>query len=81
MRGNLHNAYRRLVLPEFHKQKVKTYLPDIIAETQRLMNEWRAGDIYDISREMSKLILRISANSLFGQEEQTARQRIGLLID
>jgi len=45
------------------------------------MDEWRVGETYDISREMSKLILRISARSLFGQADQTAGQRIGLLID
>lgn len=81
VRGDAHRAHRRLILPAFHKQKVTTYLPAIISEIQGLMDEWRAGEVYDISREMSKLILRISARSLFGQTDQAEGRRIGLLID
>jgi cytochrome P450 len=62
-RSDIHSAHRSLILPAFHKQKVKTYIPDIVEETQRLMDEWQAGNVYDMSREMNKLILRISARS------------------
>jgi cytochrome P450 len=81
VRGEIHRAHRRLILPAFHKQRVKTYLPVIVSETQKLMDEWRPGEVYDLSREMSKLILRISARSLFGQTDRSEGQRIGLLID
>lgn len=81
VRGDTHRAHRRLILPAFHKQKVKNYLPEIISETQNLMEEWRVGEVYDMSREASKLILRISARSLFGQTDQAEGRRIGLLID
>jgi cytochrome P450 len=81
VRGDTHRLHRRLILPAFQKQRVKTYLPEIISETQRLTAEWRAGESYDMSREMSKLILRISARTLFGQLGQAEGQRIGLLID
>jgi len=81
VRGDTHRAHRRLILPAFHKHKIINYIPAIISETQGLMNEWQVGDVYDISREMSKLILRISARSLFGQTDQTEGRRIGLLID
>ena len=81
VRGDVHSAHRRLILPAFHKQKVKTYLPDIVSETRKIIDEWRVGAVYDISSEMSKLILRISARSLFGHADQTEGQRIGSLID
>jgi cytochrome P450 len=81
VRGDVHRAHRRLILPAFHKQKVKAYLPDMVLETQRLMDEWQVGEVYDLSREMRKLILRISARSLFGQTNQSEGERIGLLID
>jgi cytochrome P450 len=81
IRGDTHRAHRRLILPAFHKNKVVNYIPDIILETQALMDGWQVGDVYDISREMSKLILRISARSLFGRTDQAEGRRIGLLID
>lgn len=81
VRGDVHRAHRRLILPAFHRQKIKAYYPQIVLETQQLMEEWQTGEIYDISREMSRLILRISARSLFGQTDQCEGQRIGLLID
>ena len=81
VRGDTHRAQRRLIMPAFHKQRVKTYYPVIVSETLKLMEEWQIGEVYDISREMSKLILRISARSLFGQTDQSEGQRIGVLID
>lgn len=81
VRGDTHRAHRRLILPAFHKQRVKTYLPDIISETNRLMDEWSVGETYDMMHEMSKLILRISARSLFGQTDQAHGEKIGLFID
>lgn len=80
-RGDTHRAHRRLILPAFSRQRVKTYLPAIVSEVQRLMDSWRVGEAYDISREMSTLILRISARSLFGQTDGSEGERIGLLID
>ena len=45
------------------------------------MDEWEVGETYDMSHEMRKLILRISARSLFGRADQAAGERVGLLID
>ncbi|MDX1746960.1 MAG: cytochrome P450, partial [Halobacteriales archaeon] len=80
-RSDAHRVQRSLILPAFRKSKVETYVPDIISETERLMDEWEIGETYDMSAEMRKLILRISARSLFGQADQAAGERVGMLID
>lgn len=80
-RGTEHKAHRSLILPAFQKQKVKAYLPEIIEETEKLSREWRVGEMVDLAKEMNKLILRISARSLFGQSDVKRGQKIGLLID
>jgi cytochrome P450 len=81
LRSDEHRAHKSLILPAFRKHQVGTYVPDIISETQRLMDEWQVGATYDMSSEMRKLILRISARSLFGQTDQPEGERIGRLID
>ncbi len=80
-RGEIHRVHRGLILPAFHKQRVKYYLGDMVAETERMMDELNAGETYDMSKVLSRLILRISTRSLFGQTEQAEGERIGLLID
>jgi cytochrome P450 len=80
-RGETHRLHRRLILPALHKQRVKTYLDDMVSETQALLDTWKGGQVYDMRQEMNRLILRISARSLFGRLDQAEGERIGLLID
>jgi cytochrome P450 len=80
-RGDTHRTHRRLIAPALHKQKVQTYFDATVWETQLLMDELRIGETYDMSRELFKLTLRISARTLFGLTDQANGKRIGQLID
>ncbi|MCI0378987.1 MAG: cytochrome P450 [Gemmataceae bacterium] len=59
---------RRLVQPAFIKSRLAGYAPAVVATTERLLAEWRAGEHREIHAEMMRLTLQIAAKTLFGSE-------------
>lgn len=66
MNGATHRQQRRLVLPAFHKGRVAGYRDTMVAETERALRGWQAGQRRDIAREMRQLTLCIASQTLFG---------------
>ncbi|HVS72149.1 MAG TPA: cytochrome P450 [Phycisphaerae bacterium] len=65
--GDTHKSQRRLMTPAFHAKRVETYAPDILACTQRTIQELAAAQSpVDIRDFMTRLTLRIAVQTLFG---------------
>lgn len=76
-----HRKHRRLMLPAFQKAAVQTYLQDMTAATQVMLAGWHVGQRIDVSQELLRLTMRISALTLFGQEKAEAGVHIGASVD
>jgi cytochrome P450 len=66
--GEPHKAQRQAAQAAFHRQRIGGYAETIVAETVRMRDSWRDGEVLDISREMMHLTLRIIARTLFNTE-------------
>ncbi|HVX87198.1 MAG TPA: cytochrome P450 [Phycisphaerae bacterium] len=65
--GDTHKSQRRLMTPAFHAKRVEAYAPDILACTQRSIQELAAAKSpVDIRDFMTRLTLRIAVQTLFG---------------
>ena len=62
--GALWLRQRRLMQPAFHRAQVETYAPIIVAQTERRLAEWTAGDVRDLHGEMTRLTLAVAAQAL-----------------
>ncbi len=65
--GDLWRDQRRLVQPFFHRAKINAFIPIIVVEVQRYLDEIesRAGSVVDMVDEMNCLFLSISLRTLF----------------
>src|ERR1700758_108818 len=50
--GDLHLRQRRLMQPEFHRERLARYAEVMVANAERTSSSWRDGGTIDVAREM-----------------------------
>lgn len=80
--GEFHKRQRRLIQPAFHRRRIEGYADAMAADAAAAAARWQDGETVDISREMTRLTLRIVARTLFSVdvEEESARE-VGRALD
>lgn len=70
--GDAWKDMRDTVQPDFHYKHLVPYQPIIAKTTQNFLDDWNTRDntTIDVVHEMSKLVLEISAITLFGADVQ-----------
>jgi cytochrome P450 len=66
--GDEHRRHRRLLQPAFAKTRIDAYRDDMVALTQRMLDEWREGEERDLLDDMTELTLGIATKTLFGED-------------
>ena len=66
--GSPHAQERRLVQPAFHRARIDGYAGVMKTAAEERSRAWRDGEVVDISAEMSRLTLTISARVFFGED-------------
>lgn len=63
--GAFHDQERRRIQPAFHRRRVESYATTMVRFTEEWLDRWHPGAEVDIAWEMSRLTLRVVAQSLF----------------
>ena len=73
---------RRLAQPAFHRDRIAGYGETMVSYTERMLEDWRAGQTIDLHHEMMELTMQIVSRTLFGVdiEGDTARE-VGAAFD
>jgi cytochrome P450 len=66
MNGAQHKQQRQLIMPAFRKSAVEGYHSLMVETATRLLDQWRAGQTYDVHSEMRAFVLQLSTAILFG---------------
>ncbi|MEO1372758.1 MAG: cytochrome P450 [Cyanobacteria bacterium J06635_10] len=66
--GSFWQRQRRLIQPIFHQTRINTYGETMVEYTQRILENWKAGDTLDIHQEMMRLTLNIVMKTIFNQD-------------
>ena len=74
--GDFWLKQRRLIQPIFLASRIKTYGPEMVAATERLIANWKPGESRDIHAEMMHVTLDIAAKTLFGAEVNHESQAV-----
>ncbi|MFP8953438.1 cytochrome P450 [Natrialbaceae archaeon A-arb3/5] len=66
--GDRWRQQRRLLQQAFTPARIESYAGDMVAETERLVEGWAAGQVVDLREELSALTLDVLTRSLFDFE-------------
>jgi cytochrome P450 len=75
--GDFWLRQRRLIQPTFARARLASYAPAMVEETTRLLDSWVPGTSREISNEMMRLTLAITARTLFGADVDSQAAAIG----
>ncbi len=75
-----HLQQRKLMMPAFHRQRLQTYIQDMVSITEDELNQLPVGQVQDISATTRLVTLRIATRSLFGEDIGTKGSSTGEII-
>lgn len=70
--GDFHRRSRRIMLPAFHKERIRASVTTMQQETDRAVAGLRAGTTIDLDHWTRELALRIAMRALFGLDPDAA---------
>ena len=83
--GDFWRRQRRLMQPEFHRDRISAYAAVMVAYTEQMLARWEHEEVRDIYQEMRRLTLTILAKTLFGIEiserEAAGNTMLGIDLD
>lgn len=63
--GELWRRQRSLMQPAFHRRNIGHYAEVMVRHTEVMLASWRAGEVHDLYRDMTRLTLDIVSRVLF----------------
>src|SRR5262249_44479615 len=64
--GDFWLRQRRLIQPAFIRSRLASYGSSMVAAAERVLAEWKPGEMREMASEMSRITLDITAATLFG---------------
>lgn len=83
--GIAHQRQRKLLMPPFHGDRLKTYGEQIQTITQQAIHRWQTGEAFKVRETMQEISLRVILSAVFGLHEgdrfDKLRKQLTLLLD
>lgn len=79
--GEFWRRQRRLAQPAFHRQRIGSYGEVMVEYTNRLISNWRDGEVRDIHREMMRLTLEIVVKTLFNSDVSGDTDKVAQVLE
>ncbi|MGB6301383.1 MAG: cytochrome P450 [Rivularia sp. (in: cyanobacteria)] len=64
--GDAHRRQRKLLMPPFHGDKIRSYVEVINQVTSEIMNRWEVGKNFDAREGMQAITMRVIMQAVFG---------------
>lgn len=78
--GEVWKRQRRLALPAFHRQRINSYADVMIEFAERMIANWREGEVRDVHRDMMRLTLEIVVKTLFDADVSADADKVGRVL-
>lgn len=79
--GERHERQRRLLMPPFHGDRLRTYSQLICNITQELTDQWTMGKPFVVRPFMQEITLRVILRAVFGLDEGERFQQLRRLLN
>ena len=83
--GSSHQRQRKLLMPPFHGDRMKTYGQAIFDITTQVINRWQVGEPFLVRASTQEISLRVILSTVFGLHEgercSQIRQLLTLMLD
>lgn len=67
--GNTHAQQRKLLMPPFHGERMRTYGKKMCEITQRVLQEWQPNQTFLMRNATQEITLRVILNTVFGLDQ------------
>jgi cytochrome P450 family 110 len=67
--GNQHQRQRKLLMPPFHGERMKSYGDTMIKITKQVISQWKVGKPFAIRDYTQEISLRVILETIFGLDE------------
>ncbi|MCE9545448.1 MAG: cytochrome P450 [Planctomycetia bacterium] len=81
MNDEVHKRHRRLLMSAFSRKSIDSYHGRLVEATETMLAEWRPGQVRDIYRDMTGLMLHITSAILFGFDHLDLACDLGRMIE
>ena len=78
--GKRHQRQRRLIMPPFHGDRLRTYAGLICNVTKQVTAEWKIGEPFVVRSSMQEITLRVILKAVFGLDEGERFDQIRKLV-
>lgn len=78
--GNPHRRQRKLLMPPFHGDKIRSYVEVINRVTSEVMNRWEVGKNFDVRKGMQAITMRVIMQAVFGIYEGDRATKLEKLL-
>ena len=69
LNGRSHQRQRRLLMPPFHGDRLRTYGQLICAITEQVISGWKVGEPFTVRASMQEISLQVILSAVFGLHE------------
>jgi cytochrome P450 len=76
LEGDEHLARRKLMLPPFHGERMRSYESIMREATEHAIDSWRAGEPFAIHPHMQAITLEVILEAVFGVTNQARAERL-----
>ena len=78
--GDRHQREKKLLMPSFHEEKVKSYAESIYKASQQVSNKWQVNQLFTAVDSMRKIVLEVILEILFGLTQGNRYQVLKSLL-
>ena len=78
--GKAHRKHRKLLLPPFHGERMKSYGQTMVAVTQEVISQWQVGQTFAMRDYMQEISLKVILQTIFGINTGERYQRLKTIL-
>ena len=80
MDGERHRRERKLLMPSFHGERLKSYSQQICQISERITSQWQVGQTFVVHRAMRQITLATIMQVIFGSSQGQCYEQLQTLL-
>ncbi|MEM8721610.1 MAG: cytochrome P450 [Cyanobacteria bacterium P01_G01_bin.39] len=80
LNGREHRRHRKLLMPPFHGERIKSYGQSMVDVTQEVIDQWQVGQTICIRDHTQDISLRVILRTIFGVDQGERYDRLQTIL-